>query len=38
MQTMIVAHTFSVKDIQAILESLINEGIWGEYKDYVAAE
>ena len=34
----IVKHTFSAKDIKAISLSLINEGAWGECRDYVAAE
>jgi hypothetical protein len=32
------AHEFTAGDIKAITLSLMNEGVWGEYKDYVAAE
>ena len=34
----IVQHEFTAKDIQEITLSLINDGVWGEYQDYVAAE
>jgi hypothetical protein len=34
----IIEHTFTTKDISDIVMSLVNEGIWGEYQDYVAAE
>lgn len=31
-------HKFSASDVQKITVSLLNEGIWGEYRNYVAAE
>ena len=34
----ILAHKFTAKDISEIISSLVNEGVWGEYQDYVAAE
>jgi hypothetical protein len=34
----ILPHKFSANDIQKISLSLLNEGVWGEYRNYVAAE
>lgn len=34
----IIKHKFTAKDVSDIVMSLANEGIWGEYQDYVAAE
>lgn len=34
----IVKHEFTAKDIQEITASILNEGIWGGYSDYIEAE
>jgi hypothetical protein len=34
----ILGHEFTAKDISEIISSLVNEGVWGEYQDYVTAE
>lgn len=34
----ILEHKFTAKDISEIISSLVNEGVWGEYQDYVTAE
>jgi hypothetical protein len=34
----LIPRKFSASDVQKITVSMLNEGIWGEYRNYVAAE
>jgi len=38
LQKAILAHKFSAEDIREIISSMVNEGVWDAYQDYVTAE